>query len=1231
MGQEDTVRKLADMTDEGAFERLATAVLRCSDSQLHSLSHPGVNADGKTVKSPVDGITFVLGNDPPQMVAVHHTICAAKDLEKKWLHDPATVKARGRSKRPTAPAGDVVKTIEIIEEERKRTPNLRATLILTTNQEPSESLMRNVNAAGIAAGIAIDIWARSRLADILDNDARGQWLRRQFLGIEQVRLSEELLSELSKKNLDMSRPPDRPEAWVERNLDRAIEEANEEKIVFVIAESGAGKSVACYKRLWTNSQSGGFSFVLTDEAIASSLSLEQAVEKTLMQLHPSLMMGCGRVAFELTNPSQPLLLSVEDVSRSGRGATLIEKIARWNSVESREDNARSWQLLCPVWPQVISSLNDEARRRINNRAIVGTVFTADEGAKAVERRRELDGRLMTKLEATRISAGLGHDPLLIALHDPANSPDISQTIAQFVEANLQQLTATKGEFSASEYRKTLLDLAKSMLLNRQLEPGWLTLLARPELIEHATALRHLVHQGSVIRLAGPSTDEKLAFRHDRVREWLLAQAAFDLLHSNAMPDEIVGEPYFAELFGLAITRQDFSAGNIATIADRNPLALFCAVPHLSKPASPAPETIVAALEKWLNNHPAKMPRDSHLRWEAMRVLADAEGPSVLPLVSRFNDNSWSALRARYRNGDLMGGIGLCMQIEPGVIVAGHDAFLDHVRTRLGANLVRALATLLSKSQLEGPIRTGALRLAGHIGEPTLANAIRACWHNDEEPTQHLGEYLWACAQCVDTDPATLLGPVCDAWALLSNDSSGKGMPSPRDSLAAHNVRFAFHIRLPDGAVRYFIERAGTSELEWPITYMLHGLDHPDAVEFIVRKLAAISARLEGTVGFSPFVISAKDEWERRQKNGGRAMSVASRQRLLEIWQDQASSKHLREQAFRIWASTYRVGDLHILRAVVNTDNVLADKALWRRLQLGDREAIPELVSKLSTDRYGYWWQLGRYIWSSELTTALDKAFERRRVARTSTVDDDVEEENSDWILSEIVVSLPTREAEAVLSKHWDHLASSNYYVIAALYIATPGLQARVSDSLKIASDPKGLLKHFSMLFGQNRRGRSGLFRTEQIEAVLPYLDLLDELSIYDLWTACNENGLFALRRAHLDSRCPSTMRGSDYLDKTRAAQALDGFLGNRRWMIDHWLDEYLKSGASLDDIMNVVGSWLDTKSDVESLQLASAAVLHIGERRHLALLRAAKIEPVDVAAAIVADVEFGVSRRTLRV
>jgi hypothetical protein len=77
-----TVSDLANITDAAVFELLATAVLREADADYASLAHPGVNPEGKTVKSPLDGIGYVLAAEPPHIIAVHHTTCKRDDLER---------------------------------------------------------------------------------------------------------------------------------------------------------------------------------------------------------------------------------------------------------------------------------------------------------------------------------------------------------------------------------------------------------------------------------------------------------------------------------------------------------------------------------------------------------------------------------------------------------------------------------------------------------------------------------------------------------------------------------------------------------------------------------------------------------------------------------------------------------------------------------------------------------------------------------------------------------------------------------------------------------------------------------------------------------------------------------------------------------------------------------------------------------------------------------------------
>ena len=84
-----TSRALARITDEGLFEKLATDILRRAKPSLYAyLGQPGVNADGKTKKSPVDSVAYIPGANPPHLITAHHTTCIDKKLKNKWLFNP---------------------------------------------------------------------------------------------------------------------------------------------------------------------------------------------------------------------------------------------------------------------------------------------------------------------------------------------------------------------------------------------------------------------------------------------------------------------------------------------------------------------------------------------------------------------------------------------------------------------------------------------------------------------------------------------------------------------------------------------------------------------------------------------------------------------------------------------------------------------------------------------------------------------------------------------------------------------------------------------------------------------------------------------------------------------------------------------------------------------------------------------------------------------------------------
>jgi hypothetical protein len=156
-----TMKALAAMTDEGQFELLATAVLRESEPLCAAIGHVGITTEGKTRKSPLDGIRIVKDGDGQRLVAAHHTTTALKSLESKWLFDPDAPrkppKKKNSKQTATTTPGDLIKTAEIVVEARERTPGLKATLFLTTNQEPDEQLVLKVVKAGAERGIDVEI------------------------------------------------------------------------------------------------------------------------------------------------------------------------------------------------------------------------------------------------------------------------------------------------------------------------------------------------------------------------------------------------------------------------------------------------------------------------------------------------------------------------------------------------------------------------------------------------------------------------------------------------------------------------------------------------------------------------------------------------------------------------------------------------------------------------------------------------------------------------------------------------------------------------------------------------------------------------------------------------------------------------------------------------------------------------------------------------------------------
>lgn len=1205
MNENETRRKLEKITDPGLFEKLSHAVLREDDNRCRRLAQTGVNVDGKTVKGTLDGVVYLDLNGKRHMLAVQHTTCRASDLRRKWLHESN---------------GDVAKTVQEFKRGKKDNPNLGGTLILTTNREPPQSLLHDVELASQSEGLEVRVYSVSALAHFLDFEPKGQWIRQEFLSIEPTHLSAELLKELSKKSIGFAQVMDDPNMWIDRHFDDELG-VIEGQLQFVVGESGVGKSIACLKYLQNHVTEGGFGLILTDQVLSKSLTIEDAVERSLKRLQATLADGVGREALSLVSDTNPLVIVVEDINRSPQPVNLLETLISW-SISKKGDGYPSWRLLCPAWPSVMGQIRQEASKIAADYIMTLGVLATNEAIQAVKMRSKDP---VTSLQAQEIAESLECDPLLIALHGYSDSePNQSTVISEYVDKELDRLSSSVENYTAGEYRNTLRWLSLEMLERRQLSPKLSDVFQWTGEQDTKEMIRELVRTHGIVRIDQSGYDVLVAFRHDRVRDQVLADAISDAQSRNELSEPVMSDPFFAEIIGIALCDARTLDATISKITETNPLALFYVLKHRSNSLSEETEqALLGAAQAWVGTSEWKEQSNSSLRNAILSVLSSCDGKHVAELAKEMGDGDPWALRARFRNGDVAAGLHLCALVEPGVGWVGHVELIDHVTEKYGDSLIHALDRLLRQTTLHSAARTGALRLAGYVASPKLENAIRESWVSDSDRENLLTDYFWAGSQCCGNDPSMTLAPMFDAWEELP-DEDEDGFGSPRTNFGADRIRWAFRDRVPFRALAYFLKRA-RGELAWPITVILNGIDHPDAVEFLVVSVAERIKRAGDGMTF-PFADFAIDEWRDRKRWKMRSMSQESRDRLQVMWSDDQLEAHIRERALHVWGATMDKTDISVLQTI-DLDSDIGDTAHTQRLRRGDRSAIPELITKLNTDESAYWWQMGRYIWTNDLTDCLDRTLARRAEELRRDVDKSLE--RLDRILAEMLVELPERTAERLIEKHWAGLSRSGVYITAALYVASTKMARMVRDVIQGWDTTNSPLDHIGMIYGIHIEGRRGITRIKQLEVLLPYLSCMSDQDITLLWDECNRNRWFDWRRRNLDSRVESSgMRshGDEAVinELERLLKGTGPILG-----FDHWKWRFLDTGRSVPDVMELVHRWLTDHKAERALRIAAAVVTQFGTRENLNVLSVHELANSEYGQSVIQNASFTLSLRSL--
>lgn len=587
-----TARRLAEMSDVAAFERLAAAILRAANPNSYAnLSHPGVQPGGKTVKGSFDNIGWLQSAEGAHFVCAAHTT-EQKDLEGKWLHDPTKVKPRKAGGKPTKPAGDLIKGIEEIQRLRESHPGLAVTLALTTNKEPSLELRVSVEDLARSAAIELDVWSVSRLAHFLDTDPIGQIIRRNQLGTPVKLLSRGLLLEMGRRSIC----DHLPHAMTGENI-RRDDFTLGHGDTLVVGSSGTGKTTACAMALDVHIGKGLPALVLKAEFLATAATIEEAIEGELRRQQPEIEASTGRKVLSLCTEEEPILLLIEDINRATSPSLLLNKILAWSRpVSQMQSSRRTWRAICPLWPRYIDVIEDQKRVLANVTMLRVDRYSRAEAIRAICKRAEAIGLTIDDHRAVFVAERLGRDPLLIGLHDLAANEVASNVIQSYVDERLG-LISGKAQLSRSEVVNAVRELLHNMLHRRILNPHWTEIRSWIKDQNVIDLLRTLLHDGSVIRIAFSGMEEALEFRHDRIMNCLLSDAVASAFKTEDAPDYI-NDPFFSEVVAGAAVQVQLPLRQLVKLMEASPVVAAYALKLASEFGSNYVEVAAEGLNLW---------------------------------------------------------------------------------------------------------------------------------------------------------------------------------------------------------------------------------------------------------------------------------------------------------------------------------------------------------------------------------------------------------------------------------------------------------------------------------------------------------------------------------------------------------------------------------------------------------------------------------------------------------
>jgi hypothetical protein len=1235
----ETGQRLLAITSSNKFEQLATSVLRLQNDNYRTIIHTGINEKGETKPSPLDGFCLIPNSSPPHFILVEHTINDS-NLERKWLHDHTKVKSKRKKKKPGPEAdGDVLKAGRRASEIRKDFPNAVFTLVLCTNQVVNENLLSKVYQQASRLGMNIDILEFSRLTDFLDHNSDGQYLRKQFLGIEVERVSHSLLKDLSQKSIEEYQAntylTDKQHELIERPIaDSLMEEIlySSQTTHFLEGESGHGKSTLVLAMLKKYVDSGGAVLWLPGEVLEKATNVLEALNLTLHVLQPTLEINPVEAIFGLTGLAQPLFVAVDDINKSHSATQQLRKLLAFGiGTTKRDSNEQSSpqtppiKIVCPVWP---ANLQEFKSKEQTAGAMIHEVpnYNLAEAIQAVQLRAKAVHNQIDQGNAETLAHSLGYDPIFIALWDGIQTNAVyDNIIEQYINGCFDE-TSKNNNFLRADYAKAFKQLASRLLDNYTFSPNWEAVLDWfKKDTETLTILRQIIQDGRLCKLNDISGQQHLIFRHDRMRDWALVKCFKNIIEQNPK-NSILSEPHYANLIGRAILETDHT--NIDWLKQNAPIVLVEALREASlrgKACQPIQEAVI----EWAKTRVKTGEELDSVIWAASLILAETDNESVLEITEKFPDNQILSY-ARLRNGDVASCILEFTRyynrfeiFEPALNHEYRDGILRVARQHHGAKIIQQVKQILNDTNAEQRYLYGGLILAGFFGDADLSRDIAVAWKtltmNGSFEVIHLLATLWATLRCWNQDSLNLLDSLLAKWSSVPHHEKPSLHPPTLDKNGiGKELAFSLnHHPISSNVLQHLLLKAEQhNDLAHSMLMICEWLLTPLAVEHLARP------------DNDWFVSQIGHNWDPYDL-GYLTMPEDSKKALQRLWHD-SESIELRKSAFYMWVDATTKRDLSTLQTVP-IDLPWYESVVQRRVKLGDYSVVPSLLELLRNDN-NYWLLQDAYnIWNNDL-----KEYVRQKLLSVKGIHKGEFTDKSFNLVSvltrNVLTQIPIQDANDLIVDSWESIKYISAFLSAALSVNTPDCVKLVSETIKLYPNEVKLFDFFSSYLGHKTMHRRHKTTIKHLYSFEPYLDLFDKYTLSDLLDIAKELKQFEWIEKHLVSRIEETSPRYGYPGFSEVVADFDESLKRHpeHKLSFFWAEKFKEDFDDRFEIRDILIEWLKQNQTKYGLETVAECLIASGNRKDLSLLTMFDITISEQKKSrIIRNTTFAVCRRTL--